>query len=171
MASEGPPDRSWSLGRRLAAEFVVIVAGVLVALAVDAARDARQDHVRATGYLQQLRADLSTTSGALTAAITIDERARDGADRMIQALNSPRLPTAHHRRRGSSHVENDRTSWRHAQLVGTASTGRSAAIPHQWGVAGLRSSLSRCSIRSAFRRQQPLVFLEISSRASRISRG
>jgi hypothetical protein len=80
------------LGRRLAAEFVVIVAGVLVALAVDAARDARQDHVRATGYLQQLRADLSTTSGALTAAITIDERARDGADRMIQALNSPRLP-------------------------------------------------------------------------------
>lgn len=94
MASEAPPDRSWSFWRKSAAEFVVIVAGVLVALAVDAARDARQDHVRATGYLQQLHADLSTTAAALTLAITTEERARDGADRVIQALNSPRLPAS-----------------------------------------------------------------------------
>lgn len=94
MTSETPPDRNMSFWRRPAAEFVVIVAGVLVALAVDAARDARQDHVRATGYLQQLRADLSTTDEALTEAITVDERARVGADRMIQALNARRLPTS-----------------------------------------------------------------------------
>lgn len=46
MAGEAP-DRNWSFWRRLAAEFVVIVAGVLVALGVEAPRSAREDHVRA----------------------------------------------------------------------------------------------------------------------------
>lgn len=84
--------REWPLWRRLAAEFVVIVIGVLVALGVDAARDAREEQVRATAYLRQLRADLAATEDLLAEAISVDERARDGADRAIQALNSYRLP-------------------------------------------------------------------------------
>jgi hypothetical protein len=84
--------RSWPVWRRLAAEFIVIVAGVLIALGVDAARDAHVDQVRADAYLRQLRTDLSVTAAGLAEAISVDQRARDGADRAIEAFNSPRLP-------------------------------------------------------------------------------
>jgi len=80
---------SW---RRSAAEFVVIVVGVFVALAVDSARGARADRVRETDYLQQLRTDLSATAEGLEQAIAVDERARDGADRVVRALSAGSLP-------------------------------------------------------------------------------
>lgn len=86
--------RAWSLWRRLAAEFVVIVVGVLVALGVDAAWGARQDRVRGATYLRQLQADLSTRADALAEAISVDQRARDGADRALAALNASPLPPA-----------------------------------------------------------------------------
>lgn len=87
-------DRDWSLWRRLAAEFVVIVVGVLVALGVDAARDAREDRVREAAYLAQLRIDLAATAASLAEAISVDERARDGADEAIRTLDgSRRLPS------------------------------------------------------------------------------
>lgn len=85
-------DRRWAMARRLAAEFVVIVVGVLVALGVDAARDARSDRLREATYLQQLHADLLATAEDLDEAISVDRRARDGADRAITALNAATLP-------------------------------------------------------------------------------
>lgn len=85
-------DPNWSVGRRLAAEFVVIVVGVLMALAVDAARDARSDRLREATYLRQLQADLSVTADDLAEAIAVDRHARDGADRAITALNASPLP-------------------------------------------------------------------------------
>jgi hypothetical protein len=54
--------RSWPAWKRLAAEFIVIVVGVLVALGVDAARGAWEDQARVAAYLRQLRADLSVTA-------------------------------------------------------------------------------------------------------------
>ena len=87
-------DGTWPFWRRLAAEFVVIVAGVLVALAVDAARSSREDHARAAAYLGQLRLDLSATSAALASAMAVEEGARNGADRLIQALNASSLPSS-----------------------------------------------------------------------------
>lgn len=80
------------LQRRLAADFVIIVVGVLVALGVDAAWEAREERVREAAYLGQLRADLSVTADTLVAAIEVDSLAREGADRALDALNSTRLP-------------------------------------------------------------------------------
>lgn len=71
---------------------MVVVVGVLVALAVDAARDAREERAREAAYLRQLRADLLVTDEGLTEAISVDERARETADRAVQSLNSPGLP-------------------------------------------------------------------------------
>ena len=85
-------DRNWPLWQRLGAEFAVVVVGVLVALAVDAARDARDDRARETAYVRQLQADLLATAEGLTEAISVDQRAREGADRAIEAINSRRLP-------------------------------------------------------------------------------
>ena len=88
MGSAGTP---W---RRLAAEFAVIVVGVLVALAVDAAREARDERTQEAVYLEQLRADLAATADSLAKAISVEQRARQSADRAISALNSIRLPAS-----------------------------------------------------------------------------
>lgn len=82
----------WPLWQRLGAEFAVVVVGVLVALAVDAAREARDDRVREAAYVRQLQADLSATAEELTEAISVDLRAREGADRAIEAIDAPPLP-------------------------------------------------------------------------------
>jgi hypothetical protein len=84
--------RTLSVWRRLAAEFVVIVVGVLVALGVDAARDAHADRLREAAYLRQLQADLTETADHLAEAISVDRRARDGADGVTAALNASGLP-------------------------------------------------------------------------------
>lgn len=80
------------LQRRLAADFVIIVVGVLVALGVDAAWEAREERVRKAAYLGQLRADLSATADTLVEMIKVDSVARERADRALEALNSTRLP-------------------------------------------------------------------------------
>jgi hypothetical protein len=85
-------EREWPRGRRLTAEFVVIVVGVLVALGVDAARDARLERIREAGYLLQLRTDLAVTAESLAEAIAVDRRASESADLLIRALASPGLP-------------------------------------------------------------------------------
>ncbi len=69
----------------------MIVVGVLVALAVDAAREARGDRGREATYLLQLRADLDATADNLTNAISVEEQARENADRAIAALGTSRL--------------------------------------------------------------------------------
>ncbi|MDT8340793.1 MAG: hypothetical protein RQ751_04705 [Longimicrobiales bacterium] len=78
--------------RRWLAEFVVIVVGVLVALGVDAAREAREERAREAAYLEQLHADLTTTADSLRAAIAVEETARAGGDRLLDALDGGELP-------------------------------------------------------------------------------
>jgi hypothetical protein len=51
-------EQRWSRVRFAAAEFVVIVAGVLVALGVDEWRQSRRDHALELQYAARLRADL-----------------------------------------------------------------------------------------------------------------
>jgi hypothetical protein len=64
----------------------VIVAGVLVALAVDAAWEARAEAEREVGYLTLLHADLSATEEAVAVAVAQEERVQGNAVAMIQAL-------------------------------------------------------------------------------------
>jgi hypothetical protein len=80
------------LQRRLAADFVIIVVGVLVALGVDAAWEAREERVREAAYLRQLRVDLSATADTLVEMIKVDSLARASADRALEALNATPLP-------------------------------------------------------------------------------
>lgn len=91
MPAEAAAQSSKNSGR-LAAEFVVIVVGVLVALGVDAARGSRDDRLREAVYLQQLQTDLTTTAESLANAISLEEAAIENADRVIQALNASVLP-------------------------------------------------------------------------------
>ncbi len=54
-------------------EFVLIMAGVTVALGADALRSARQDRMREEEYLEQLRSDLAENRERLVAAIEDEE--------------------------------------------------------------------------------------------------
>lgn len=60
-------------------EFAVIVVGVLVALAVDAAWEARQDAARLETYLDRLEADLVLSGRDLDEAIVADSIVASGA--------------------------------------------------------------------------------------------
>ena len=66
---------------RLFGELAVIVAGVLIALAMDSWWDRRQEQKQAEGYLQQLLVDFQGTERALEAAITADTK-------MLERVNS-----------------------------------------------------------------------------------
>jgi hypothetical protein len=77
---------------RLTAELVVIVVGVLIALAVDAGWESRQDRSRLAAYLSQIRSDLVATEAALQEAIATDSLARFGAGQLELGLNAH--PTA-----------------------------------------------------------------------------
>lgn len=59
--------------RRLVGEFILIVAGVTVALAADSAWAAREDRTRADQYVAQLRSDAAENSERLLAAIELEE--------------------------------------------------------------------------------------------------
>ena len=78
--------------RRLTAEFAVIVAGVLVALAVDAAWASQDEDRRKASYLRQLEADLIVSGEALAAAIAADSVVRASADSLAVSINLPLLP-------------------------------------------------------------------------------
>jgi hypothetical protein len=73
---------------------VVIVVGVLVALGVEAGREARAERVREAAYLEQLGSDLAATAEALAEAIAEDERALGNAQSAIRGLASARVPAA-----------------------------------------------------------------------------
>jgi hypothetical protein len=62
------------------AEFLVVVAGVLVALALNSWANGRQDIAREQSYLRQLHADLGNNEADLAAAVAfLDERAAASA--------------------------------------------------------------------------------------------
>lgn len=81
-----PPTRLWA--SRLAAELVVIVAGVLIALAVDAGWESRQERTRLATYLSQIRSDLLATEEDLQEAIAADSLVRFGAGQLELGLNA-----------------------------------------------------------------------------------
>lgn len=57
------------------AELVIIVAGVLIALAIDELRNERGNALLERQYLDQLTADLSATADLITVVVTVDAEA------------------------------------------------------------------------------------------------
>lgn len=76
----------------LAAEFVVVVAGILGALWVDEWREDRADAALEQVYLGRLEEDLAATSEALTPVVTRYENARDGIRATLALLDAPPGP-------------------------------------------------------------------------------
>jgi hypothetical protein len=71
---------------RLIAEFLLIVAGVTVALGADSLWSLRQDHARESEYLEQLSADLAENRARLDAAILDEETLGAAALAALEAL-------------------------------------------------------------------------------------
>src|SRR5262245_20119611 len=79
--------------KRLFGELGVIVAGVLIALAVNAWWARRQEKQRADEYLQQLLVDLQSTERRLQGAIAGDSTKLEQVNRVLgHALGGPVLP-------------------------------------------------------------------------------
>ncbi len=74
--------------RRLAAEFVLLVAGVLTALGVDAWWQGRTERVREAEYLDQLHEDALENRRRLAEALTIERDQLARADAVQRALRS-----------------------------------------------------------------------------------
>lgn len=74
------------LGRRLVAEFVVIVLGVLVALAVDAAWDVRNERQRERDYYLSLARDLAADTAEYSGSISATNRAIEAAHHVRSAI-------------------------------------------------------------------------------------
>jgi len=72
---------------RLLAEFLLIVAGVTVALGADSLWSLRQDRVREAEYLGQLRSDLEENRSRLVAAIADEETLGAAALAALQAVS------------------------------------------------------------------------------------
>jgi hypothetical protein len=76
--------------KRLLAEFAVIVASVLIALAVDSWWDRRQERNHAEGYLKQLLVDFRKTDSRLRSTIAAETKRLEGVNRVIGlALHGP----------------------------------------------------------------------------------
>jgi hypothetical protein len=75
---------------RLAAEFAVIVAGVLIALAVDSWWERRQEQNHARQYLEQLLVDIEKTEGRLLGTIDTETQRLEQVTSVIdRALHGP----------------------------------------------------------------------------------
>ena len=70
--------------RRFLAEGVVIIASILMAFAIDAGWDARQERERETGYLVQLEQDLVATRDDAERALELEQ----GYGRMLASLRA-----------------------------------------------------------------------------------
>jgi hypothetical protein len=87
------PARAWRAGARwFAAEFLVVVAGVLVALAVQAWYEGRRDAERERAYLLQLAADLRDTERLLDTADVANRASTLAAARFVRAFYEPTRP-------------------------------------------------------------------------------
>jgi len=82
----------WSRIRWLSAELTIVVAGILIALAIQSWVDGRDDRAREQEYLRQLQADLRETERLVTRDDSI-HRVRDRAGVMLlHAFFTPRRP-------------------------------------------------------------------------------
>lgn len=80
--------------RWFAAEFLVVVTGVLVALALNAWWQGRQDAAREQAYLRQLSAELHETERTTAElAVLQEERVRANAE-LVRAYHNPNSPPA-----------------------------------------------------------------------------
>ena len=87
MSTEDGRSEGWATAlRRWAAEFVLIVAGVSVALGADSVWEWRQDRQREAEYLAQLSEDLDENAGRLRAAIELEESQRRAAITAFEAV-------------------------------------------------------------------------------------
>jgi hypothetical protein len=83
----------WSPSLRwFGAEFLVVVSGVLVALALNAYVGSRQEAARERAYLVQLAADLRQSEQAFTAVIEQNEAAIDRLQRLSNAFTATPPP-------------------------------------------------------------------------------
>jgi hypothetical protein len=81
-------------GRALAAEFVVVVLGILGALWVDEWREARADAALEQIYLERLEEDLIATRDMLEPVVERTENAREGIRAAMELLDGPMTPMA-----------------------------------------------------------------------------
>ncbi len=79
--------------RRLGLEFIVIVIGVLVALAVDDWRQARADHALEKHLLSSLRADLEADENDAKYQEESEQSLRDAVDHILAVVDHPLAPS------------------------------------------------------------------------------
>jgi hypothetical protein len=85
--------RDWlGRGRWFAAEFLVVVTGVLVALAVQAWYQRISDRRNEQDYLRQLASDLSETKKLMAAADSTSRRGEHAGTMLVRAFNDPAPP-------------------------------------------------------------------------------
>jgi hypothetical protein len=84
-----PPHVPW---KRWLTEFLVIAVGVAVALAGDAAWEARSESIREDAYLERLSAELDLTGGRLAHSLRTEEDLAGAARTLSVALNARTLP-------------------------------------------------------------------------------
>ena len=81
--------RRW---RRAIRDVVLIVVGVLIALAANAWREAREEQERAASHLTQLLEDVRENERALRSAIELDRATADGMQHLLSALDGVAAP-------------------------------------------------------------------------------
>jgi hypothetical protein len=92
MASDTPYEFSRQGLRWFTGEFLVVVSGVLVVLALNASYQARVEAERETGYLEQLAADLEESETALQQAVSAGEAQRDRVMALLALLHAEEVP-------------------------------------------------------------------------------
>ncbi len=89
-----PAGKSASLAMRLVAEFVVIVAGVLVALAADAAWDVRTERRQEEGYYSALVRDLQADTTEYAFALRMTGRSLETAKYVRSVILGDPVPAS-----------------------------------------------------------------------------
>ncbi len=79
----GPGRRAWIV---MGGELVIVVVGVLIALAADSWREGRQDRARALSYVQALESELITARAELLDAVRETEAMADSAASFYRGL-------------------------------------------------------------------------------------
>ncbi|HEU4556882.1 MAG TPA: hypothetical protein VFS20_03495 [Longimicrobium sp.] len=82
----------WSRIRWLTAELTIVVAGILIALAIQSRVDARDHRAREQEYLRQLRADLRETERAVLLADSLHQSIDRAGVMLLHAFFAPERP-------------------------------------------------------------------------------